>query len=102
MRRSIRWAWTLQNRERMRLATEIGQARDLMRLLRKQRAGYKWTAAERKTIKLHLRRLVALSPYLVLLVSPGGFLALPILAWWLDRRSQKQGDKAGEQNTPVN
>jgi hypothetical protein len=30
--------------------------------------------------------LSTLSPYLVVLVMPGGLLALPALAWWLDRR----------------
>lgn len=81
--------------------TEIGQTRELMSLLRKQRNGYKWTVAERKTIKLHLRRLVALSPYLVLLVSPGGFIALPILAWWFDRRNQKQSAGAVKQDASI-
>ncbi len=62
---------------------------DLMPLLMKQRDGYRWSDADRREIRRHLRNLASLSPYLVLFVSPGGFLALPVLAWWLDRRRQK-------------
>ena len=36
-------------------------------------------------------RLRALSPYLAALLLPGGFAALPALAWWFDRR-RKQRD----------
>ena len=50
--------------------------------LMKQRNGYRWTEGDRC-------KLASLSPYMVLFVSPGGFLALPVLAWWLDRRRQK-------------
>ncbi len=60
--------------------------RGLIPLLMKQRNGYRWTDLDRKRIKVQLRKLVELSPYLVLFVAPGGLLVLPVLIWWLDRR----------------
>lgn len=89
---SMRGLWALQNRERERLWQEASQARGLMQLLMKQRNGYRWTDDDKRRIRVHLRRLAALSPYLVLFLSPGGLLALPLLAWWLDRRREKRGD----------
>ncbi len=89
-RRSLRGLWELQDRERMRLWTEMSQVKGLLQLLMMQRNGYRWSEADRLAIRVQLRKLVSLSPYLVLFVSPGGFLALPALAWWLDRRRQKR------------
>lgn len=88
--RAGRSVWEAQNRERMRLLTEMSQMRGLMQLLMKQRNGYRWTEADRCKIRAQLRKLVSLSPYMLLFVSPGGFFALPLLAWWLDRRRQKR------------
>ena len=76
----------LQNRERIRLWNEMNQMRGLLPLLMKQRNGYRWTELDRKRIKIQLRKLADLSPYLVLFIAPGGFLVLPVLAWWLDKR----------------
>ncbi|RZI45043.1 hypothetical protein EGT07_03255 [Herbaspirillum sp. HC18] len=89
-RRSLRGVWDLQNRERERLLSEMSHMRGLMQLLMKQRNGGQWTEADRRALRLQMRKLVSLSPYMVLFVSPGGFLALPLLAWWLDRRRQKR------------
>ncbi len=88
----MRQLWDLQNRERVRLSGEMAQMRGLMQLLMKQRNGYRWSETDRRKIRAQLRRLASLSPYLLLFVSPGGFLALPLLAWWLDRRRQKRSD----------
>lgn len=95
-RRSMRGAWELQNRERLRLRTEMAQMRGLMQLLMKQRNGYRWSETDRRRIRAQLRRLASLSPYMVLFVSPGGFLALPFLAWWLDRRRQRRVAHPGQ------
>ncbi len=92
IRRNIFIAWELQHRERQRLWSEMAQMRGLMDLLMKQRNGYHWTELERKKIRAKLRTLAELSPYLVLFVSPGGFFAIPLLAWWLDRRRHKRQD----------
>jgi len=90
VRRAIYWLWSLQNRERERLASEMEQVRGLTQLLLKQRNGYRWSEGDRRKIRAQLRKLAQLSPYLVLFVSPGGFFALPVLAWWIDRRRQRQ------------
>jgi hypothetical protein len=76
----------LSAREKQRLLNEFGQVRGLMPLLMKPRNKQKWTREERDELTTHLKRLSSLSPYLVVLVMPGGLLALPALAWWLDRR----------------
>lgn len=89
--RSLRGLWELQNRERLRIVSEMSGMRGLMPLLMKQRNGYRWTEADRLRIRIQLRKLASLSPYMVLFVSPGGLLALPVLAWWLDRRRQRRG-----------
>jgi len=89
-RRGVRALWAVQHRERLRLSSEIAEMRDLMPLLMKQRNGYRWTDVDRKRIGVHLRQLAAMSPYLILFVTPGGFFALPLLAWWLDRRRLRE------------
>ena len=80
-----------QNRERQQLLIEMGKVRGLMPLLMKPRNGERWTAAERAVLQDQLRALAHLSPYLVAIALPGSFLALPVLAWWLDRRRQNRG-----------
>ena len=85
IRSSANSLWAIQSRERVRLWDEMTQMRGLLPLLMKQRNGYRWTELDRKRIKVHLHKLVELSPYMVLFVAPGGFIVLPVLAWWLDR-----------------
>lgn len=101
-RRSAHRAWDLQQRERERLWREMSQVRGLMQLLMKQRNGDRWSDADRREIRRHLRTLAALSPYLVLFVSPGGFLALPLLAWWLDRRRRRRENRSQPPVEPIN
>lgn len=84
--------WKIQARERLRLSQELHEIRGLMPLLMKQRNGYHWSAEDVREIKLQLRTLLALCPYLAMFLLPGGFLVLPFLAWWLDRRRQKRAD----------
>jgi len=79
-----------QDRERRQLLGEIVKVRGLMPLLMKSRNGERWTSAERAALRDQLRALARLSPYLVTLVLPGSFIALPVLAWWLDRRRQNR------------
>jgi hypothetical protein len=92
VRRSFRGLWELQHRERTRLVGEMSQVRGLMQLLMKQRNGYRWSEGDRREIRRQLRNLASLRPYMVLFVSPGGFFAMPVLAWWLDRRRQKRSE----------
>lgn len=84
--RVVHGARELAARERRRLQAEFSEARGLLPLLMKPRNQQKWTSEDRALLAAHLKRMSRLSPYLVLLVMPGGFLALPALAWWLDRR----------------
>ncbi len=77
-------------REKDFLIGELQQARGLMPILMKQRNGQRWTPEERAELRGHFGRLSRLSPYLVLVVMPGGFLMLPVFAWWLDRRRLRQ------------
>lgn len=82
-----------QNRERKQLLGEMVKVRGLMPLLMKPRNGERWTATDRSALKSQLRALAHLSPYLVVMVLPGSFVALPVLAWWLDRRRQDREAK---------
>lgn len=76
----------LAARERLRLLMEFSEVQGLMPLLMKPRNHSRWTREDKRLLRQHLKRISRLSPYLVLLVAPGGFFALPVLAWWLDRR----------------
>lgn len=82
-----------QNRERRRLLAEMSAARGLIPLLMKHRNGDRWSPQDRQQLKAHMKQLMAVSPYLVVLVAPGGSLMLPALAWWLDRRRQHRPDQ---------
>ena len=83
---ALRSARDLTAREKRHLLQEILQVRGLMPLLMKQRNKERWSLEDRAELRVHLRRLSNLSPYLVVLALPGSFILLPALAWWLDRR----------------
>ena len=85
----FRSAHELTVREKKALLGEILQVRGLMPLLMKPRNKQRWTAEDKAELAVHLRRLSRISPYLVILVAPGGFFILPALAWWLDRRRNR-------------
>lgn len=76
----------LQEREKHRLRAEFVQIRGLMPLLMKPRNNEPWSQVDREEIQRYMRQISTLSPYLIVLVLPGSFLLLPLLAWWLDRR----------------
>ncbi|HTD91823.1 MAG TPA: hypothetical protein VK663_14240 [Burkholderiales bacterium] len=82
----------LTAREKRRLFAEIHEVRGLLPLLMKPRNKLKWTRDDKALLSQHMKRLSLLSPYLAILVIPGGFLALPVLAWWLDRRRVRDLD----------
>ena len=82
-----------QKREREQLLKEMVKMRGLMPLLMKPRNGERWTSAERAELQEQMRALAHLSPYLVIMILPGSFAALPVLAWWLDRRRQLRDDQ---------
>ena len=76
-------------RERQFLLGEILQVKGLMPLLMKPRNKGAWSKEDKAELAVHVRRLSQLSPYLVVVVMPGGFFMLPILSWWLDRRRNR-------------
>ena len=85
----VRSAWDLAERERKALLAEMVQVSGLMPLLMKRRNKQKWSDVDLLELNAHLKRLSKLSPYIVVFVMPGGFAMLPVLAWWLDRRRQR-------------
>ena len=80
----------MTEREKKHLLQEILQVRGLMPLLMKPRNNKLWTLEDKEELRVHLRRLSSISPYLLVLAMPGSFLMLPALAWWLDRRRNRQ------------
>jgi len=86
----VRRALELAERERKFLLAEMSQMKGLMPLLMKRRNKQAWTHEDLAHIRAQLRRVTRLSPYLVVIVMPGGFVALPVLAWWLDRRRARR------------
>ena len=83
-------AFELAERERKFLLAELVQVKGLMPVLMKRRNKQQWSEADLAEIRAQLRRISKLSPYLVVVVMPGGFAMLPVLAWWLDRRRQRR------------
>lgn len=82
----LRQFYEMMERERRFMLAEVVKVSGLMPLLMKQRNNQKWSGQDKRELMLHLRRLRQVSPYIAVLVLPGGFAALPVLAWWLDRR----------------
>lgn len=70
-------------------------ATGLMPLLIKRRSKQRWTSGDQAELRLHLRRLTNMSPFLVVLALPGSFLILPALVWWIDRRSRQKPSSLG-------
>lgn len=79
----------LTDREKKYLLSEILQVKGLMPLLMKPRNKQSWTPEDKAELRVHLRRLSNISPYLIVLALPGSFILLPALAWWLDRRRNR-------------
>lgn len=88
--RTFRSVHNLTQREKQHLLGEFQQVRGLMPILMKQRNGERWSVEDKAQLRDHFNRLSRLSPYLVLVVMPGGFFMLPVFAWWLDRRRLRQ------------
>jgi hypothetical protein len=86
----VRRAFELAERERKFILSELVQVKGLMPVLMKRRNKQQWSPEDIAEIRSHLQRLSKLSPYLVIIVMPGGFAMLPILAWWLDRRRNRR------------
>ena len=90
----IHRAFELAERERKFVLSELVQVKGLMPVLMKRRNKQRWSPEDLAEIRAHLQRISKLSPYLVVIVMPGGFAMLPILAWWLDRRRNRRSVNA--------
>ena len=87
----IRRVFAFAERERKYVLDELGQAKGLLPLLMKRRNRASWTPEDLAEIRAKLSRLGGLSWYVAVLLLPGGFFALPAVAWWLDRRRERRG-----------
>lgn len=85
-------------REKRRILSELVQVKGLMRLLMKPRNFQKWTLEDKRELRFHIKRLSRVSAYIALLVLPGGFAMLPVMAWCLDRRSSRRGAPQAQQH----
>lgn len=88
---AFRTTRSLHEREQARLREEIARIPGLMTLLMKPRNGMRWTKTERRELQNRLRRLSRLSIYLAMAALPFTMFTLPLVAWWLDRRTKKRG-----------
>lgn len=89
------------NREKQYLLGEMVKVKGLMPLLMKRRNKQRWSSEDKAALRVHLKRLSQLSPYLVVVVMPGGFFILPVLAWWLDRRrTRTRARNAASRSSP--
>jgi hypothetical protein len=73
-------------RHKRHILSEFAQVKGLMPLLMKPRNEQHWTSQDKHELLLHLNRLSRISVYVAVLVMPGGFILMPAMAWWLDRR----------------
>jgi hypothetical protein len=87
---AIQRAVAFAQRERKFVLDELRQVKGLVPLLMKRRNGERWTSEEIAEMRAQFGRLRTLSPYLAALLLPGGFAALPALAWWFDRRRKRR------------
>ncbi len=86
LRRLVRLVRELHQREHLRVRAEIMRLPGLMALLMKPRNGERWNAEDRALLQAQLRGLGVVGLYVATMAMPGTTFALPLLAWWLDRR----------------
>ncbi len=87
----------LLERELSALAREVTLARGLLPLLARQREGG-WDAHDKAQLRSHLWRVLRISCCMVLLVLPGSFLLLPLIAagrQWRRERGLRAAGKTG-------
>jgi hypothetical protein len=77
------------DREKRHILSEFVQVKGPMPLLMKPRNKQEWTPQDKRELKLQLKCLSRMGTYVAMLVMPGGFAMLPIMAWWLDRRRNR-------------
>jgi hypothetical protein len=80
-------------REKLRLRSELGRLKHAVPLLMKQRNGGRWTAEERNELRRLLHSASNVSPYLLIWAVPGSMVLLPFMAWFLDVRRKNREAK---------
>jgi hypothetical protein len=84
------------DREKRYMLAEMMEIKGLLPLLMKPRNRQKWTPQDKRELMTHLSHMSKVSPYIAVVMLPGGFFMLPVLSWWLDRRRGKRATaKAG-------
>jgi hypothetical protein len=84
-------------RNKALLIKEAGLINGFFHLLfRPMNTGERWSAAEKKELKGHLRHLSFYVPVLVIFLLPGGSFLLPFLAEVLDRRKTPRPPPASQ------
>lgn len=84
------------DREKRFMLAEMMEIKGLLPLLMKPRNRQKWTPQDKSELASHLRHMSKVSPYIAVIMLPGGLLMLPVLSWWLDRRRGRRATaKAG-------
>jgi hypothetical protein len=79
------------------LLQEARRLDGFMRLLMKQRnTGTKWTKTEKAQLRRYLRGLVFYIPVLCIILLPGGFFLIPLLAEAVDRRLRSRKPTADD------
>jgi hypothetical protein len=73
-------------REKQHILSDIVQVAGLMPLPMKSRDKQKWTPRAKRERIRNLKCLLHLSAYITLLIIPGGFFLMPVMARCLDRR----------------
>jgi hypothetical protein len=87
----------LLERELSILAREVMLVRGLLPLVARQRDGG-WSAPDKAQLRIHLWRVFRISCCMVLLVLPGSFVFLPLIAAgreWSRNRSPRPAGEAG-------
>ena len=79
--RVVKRFYAMMDRERRFMLQEMTQVKGLMPLLMKPRNKQRWSAQDKRELAQHLKRLSKVSPYIAVIVLPGGFAMLPVLAW---------------------
>ena len=85
----IKSFYAVMDRERVNMQREFASVQGLMPLLMKPRNRQKWSREDKRELALHMKHMARLSPYIAVIVLPGGLAMLPVLAWWLDRRRSR-------------
>lgn len=88
IQRGARASWLAVRSERDFVVSEATRLREVLPLIRSARRAGGLSAVERAALVAHLRRVGMLSPYLVVSLLPGSFVALPLIVWWRGRRTR--------------